>query len=204
MKLEGHILSLLEQLSRPQRGVFTTAGLKSLFQVVDVSSLNQKLRPYLVARILQRFCRGFYVTQNFSLESLSQQIAPDSVISFGTVLAKALLIGSIPQKTVYALKTGKSRTYSSRLGSVVHLGLKAPRSKTLVMLGSSWEQGIRYADKEKALLDVLYFYQLGRKFSFHIYSDIHYEILDRKKIERYLKHYKNPKFRQFVLGVLHG
>jgi hypothetical protein len=204
MKVDPQILSLIEKLSLRQRGIFTTQGLKNLFQIYDISSLNQKIRPYLEAKILQRFCRGYYVTKNFSLVDLSQRISPRSVISFGNVLAKELIIGSIPQKRTYAIKTGKSRTYTSHLGSITHLGLTIPLAKDLVTLGSHWDNGICYADKEKALLDVCYFYQRGHKFSFSIYSDIDYSLFDKRKVKKYLQHYKNPKFQQFVLGVLHG
>lgn len=204
MKLDPKTLSLIEKLATPQQGVFTIAGLKSLLQVSDISSLNQKLKPYLLAGILRRFCRGFYVTKNFSLEALSQRIYPDSTVSFGNVLAKKLIIGSIPEKTIYAVKKGKSRTFPSPWGSIVHLGFNSPQAEQLVSLGSHWEGGIRFADPEKAFLDVFYFYQKGRKFSFNVYSDINFDLLDKTKIKNYLQHYKNPKFQQFVWGVIHG
>ena len=204
MKLDTVILSRIEALATPQRGIFTIHGLKNLFQVSDVSSLNQKLKPYRKANILLRFSRGYYVTKNCDLEALSQRICPNSAISFGNVLAKELLIGAVPKKTVYATKAGKSRTYSSQPGHIVHLGFTGSQAGRLVSLGSHWEGGICYADKEKAFLDTLYFYQWGRKFSFNIYSDIHTSLLDKRKIKRYLRHYQNPKFQKFVLGVLHG
>lgn len=205
MKISPQIAAYLERFSPAQKGVFATSELKHLFQVADVVSLNQKLKPYLRSQILQRFCRGFYVTTNFSLEALSQKIAPRSVISFGNILAQEMVIGITPHQIVYAAKPGSSRTYSNpNLGTVVHLGFATATSKELLSFGKYWKNGICYADKEKAFLDTLYFYQWGRKFSFNIYSDMNQALLDQKKIKRYLKHYNNPKFQKFVWRVLHG
>jgi len=162
--------------------------------------LQQKLRPFLKAGVLFRFCRGFYVAKDFKLEALSQKIAPASAISFGSVLAKEMLIGSIPKKCVYAVKLGTSRTYKSPYGQVVHLGL----TESLWFGYSKWIKSVRYADKEKAFLDTLYFYQKGHKFSFNIYSDIQTDKLDLKILETYLEKYKNMRYRKFVEGVLSG
>ena len=135
------------------------------------------------------------------MEWLSQRICPDSAISFGSALAKEMLIGSIPQKTVYAVKIGKTRIYKSPLGQIVHFGFAAA-GKELWFGYEMAKNGIRYADMEKAFLDTLYFYQKGRKFSFNIYSDIQVDRLNPKKLQKYLMKYKNPKFRTFVQGVL--
>ena len=200
MNLNPQHLDSLRLLAPKHKGVFTLSDLSNLFLTKHPVALQQKLKPFLKAKILYRFCRGFYVTGDFSLEALSQKICPRSAISFGSVLAKEMLIGSIPQKTVYAVKVGKSRTYSSELGRVVHLGLLSE----LFFGYSQWREGICYADKEKAFLDLLYFYQKGRKFSFNIYSDIQTNRLDRNILKKYIGRYKNQKFKKFVEGLLNG
>jgi hypothetical protein len=123
----------------------------------------------------------------------------------GSILAKEMVIGSIPQKTVYAVKIGKSRTYKSPLGQVVHLGFANAQDAKQMWVGYSIQKdGIRRADKEKAFLDTLYFYQRGTRFSFNVYSDIQIDRLDSAKLNEYLTHYKNPKFIKFVEGVING
>ncbi len=204
MKIEPKLLLEFQTLALRQRGVFSVSDLANYFLTSTALALNRKLAPFLQSGILYHFCRGFYVAQDFSLEWLSQRICPKSAISFGSVLAKNLLIGSIPEKTVYAVKIGKSRIYRSPVGQVVHLGFSHILKKRIWFGYDSVEQGICYADKEKAFLDTLYFYQSGQKFSFNIYSDIHLDLLDQKKIEEYLKRYRNPKFVKFVEGVLNG
>lgn len=205
MKIEPKNWVALQSLSPKHHGVFSTYDLANLFLTKDSLGLSRKLKSFLKAGVLHRFCRGYYVTEDFDLESLSQRLCPHSAISLGTVLAKTRLIGNIPQKTVYAVKIGKTRVYQSTLASIVHLGYSSSSIGRNLWFGYSLgDVGIRYADKEKAFLDTLYFYQLGHKFSFNVYSDIAVERLDRKKIESYLKKYRNPKFVTFVKGVLDG
>lgn len=200
MKLDAEILGQILVLSPKHRGVFTIHDLMNLFLATRPVELQQKIKPFLKSGVLFRFCRGFYVTKDFDLETLSQKISPGSAISFGSVLAKELLIGSVPQKCVYAAKVGTSRVYNSQLGRVVHLGF----SESLWFGYSKWRRFVRYADKEKAFLDTLYFYQRGYKFSFNVYSDIQIDRLNLKVLESYLKRYKNRRFRKFVEGILHG
>ena len=191
----------LQALVPQYKGVFSIGDLKNLFLVLSVEQANQKLKPFLDSCFLSRVTRGFYVTKEFDLERLSARLCPGSSISLGSVLAKEMMIGSIPQKTVYAVKLGKTRVYRFGQGQVVHLGFT---KKDLWFGYDKYENGIRYADKEKAFLDTLYFYQLGAKFSFNVYSDINVKALDLKKVNVYLKGYKNPKFKIFVKGVLNG
>ncbi|OGQ05322.1 MAG: hypothetical protein A3F82_01100 [Deltaproteobacteria bacterium RIFCSPLOWO2_12_FULL_44_12] len=205
MKVDPQILLLFQTFAAKHRGIFTIHDLEGLFGTKQPVALQQKLRPFLQAKILSRFCRGFYVAKEFDLEWLSQRIAPDSAISLGTVLSREMVIGSIPQKTVYAVKVGKSRVYKSSLGQVVHLGFTGGDAKAMMAFGyKKMEKFIRYADKERAFLDALYFYQRGHKFSFNIYSDIQVKKLDQKIVNRYLVRYKNPKFVKFVEGVCHA
>lgn len=204
MKSMVENLMQLESLAPSYGGVFSASDLKNLFLSSSSEAANQKLKPFLKAGFLTRACRGFYVTKKFDLERLSARLCPDSAISFGNVLAQEMVIGSIPQKTVYAVKRGKSRTYRLPTGQIVHLGFTGGQNSNAWFGYDVYKQGVRYADKEKAFLDTLYFYQLGHRFSFNVYSDINVSVLDSKKIEEYLRKYKNPKFKQFVKGVLIG
>ena len=205
MKLDAQQLFLIQSLIPKHRGVFSASDLKAVFLVSDAIALARKVKPFLEAKGLFPFCRVFYVAPGFDPEWLSRRICPHSAISLGTVLAKEALIGSIPAKTVYAVKIGKSRHYRSSLGQVVHLGFSSVQTANDMWFGyDRFENGINYADKEKAFLDTLYFYQLGHKFSFNVYHDIAVDRLSRPILESYLARYKNPKFQTFVKGVIDG
>jgi len=204
MKSAAQLLQLLTTHYAASHGVFSTDELRALFGGTHEKSLQRAIHALQASGTLTRFCRGLYVTPDFDLEMVSQRLAPTSYISCGSVLARALIIGAVPQKTVYAVKQGSSRTYRSPVGAVVHFGL-GPRTRVLWCGFRTTASGICYADNEKAFLDTLYFYRSGYKFSFDVYSDVDLSRFDDARLRRYLRRYKNPKFVQFVKGVLaHG
>lgn len=190
---------LIQKYTADHRGVFTVSDLKNLLQEKDATLLYRQIKGLEQQNILKRFSRGIYITKDYDLEALSQRLCPESYISFGNILAKELVIGSVPQKTVYAVKIGKGRRYRSDVGEIVHFFITPS-----LFFGFKRQDGVNYADKEKAFLDTLYFYQKGQKFSFNIYHDINVDLLDQKKIRKYLTHYKNPKFIKFVKGVINA
>jgi hypothetical protein len=180
-------------------GVFSFSDLKNVFNEKTPLLLHRRIYALISVGALTRFKRGFYCTENFNLETLSQRLYPDSCISLGTVLARRLLIGSIPAKTVYAVKKGRNRTFYSPVGNLVYCGIAAN-----LLFGYEYENGRRYASAEKAFLDTLYFYQKGFHFSFNIFEDINFSALDAAKVRSFLKKYKNPKFITFAEGVISG
>lgn len=179
------------------RGVFSTADLRNLLDGVNEVTFFRRLKALRSLGVIRRFSRCFYITESFDLEALSARINPESCISFGNVLAKDLIIGSAPANTVTAVKCGRTRRYLSDAGNVVHLGI-APH----LMFGYTFRNGIRYADNEKALIDTLYYCRKGRRFSFDVYTDVNFALLNRARIDNYLKRYRNPRFVKFVKGVL--
>jgi len=174
-------------------GVFTVFDLRNLLAASSEVDLFRRIRRLESGGVLRRFCRGIYVTGTFSLEAVSCRINPESYISCGTILSRNMIIGSVPRYSVTAVKPGRNREYANDFGSVIQLGID-PR----LIFGVEFKQGIRRADSEKAYLDTLYFYQKGRRFSFDVYSDVNTGLLDKKKVRRYLKAYRNPKFVRFV------
>lgn len=179
------------------KGVFTLSDLKNLILAANPVDFYRQIRTLEENKILFSFVRGVYVCDDFDLEVVSQRLCKKSYVSLANVLAKELLIGTVPRNTVYAVKPGKARTYKTSFGTVIHLGM-APR----LFFGFQTQEGVNRADKEKAFLDTLYFYQKGLKTYFNIYQDINLTRLDRNKIKKYLKFYKNPRFIKFVKGVM--
>jgi len=190
---------LVEKWAAEFRGVFSLADLRNLLNPTSDVVLFQRLKKLRALGVIRRFSRAFYVTEGFSLETLSSRICPDSCISFSTVLADAMVIGSIPANTVTAVKSGPSREYLSEWGNVVHLGLADH-----LMFGYTVVDGVRYADKEKAFLDTVYYYQKGRRYSFDPYTDVNIDLLDRQRLRRYIGRYRNPGFATFVEGFLNA
>jgi hypothetical protein len=188
---------ILSSLAEQQRGVFSTADLRSVLADRHPASFARRVRALVHAGVLRRYVRGWYVTDRFDLLTLSQRLAPDSYISFGNLLARNLLIGADPQRQVMAAKPGRGRTYRALGFEVVHLGI-APH----LAFGYHIQEGVRFADSEKAMLDVLYFHLRGRRFFFDPFSDVDVSRLDPDRLRRYLARYRNPKFVAFATNVL--
>ena len=196
MKLESD-RRLIERLRDPQRGVFTTADLRTALADPHGAAFTRRVNRLLDAGILWRFTRGFYVTESFDLELLSCRIAPHSCVSFETVLAGELFIGPRPERRVVATKVGPGRTYAARGYEIEHLSLSQHLN-----FGCTSDGGIRRANAEKAVLDVLYFHLRGRSSTFDIYSDLRLDKLDRERLARYIERYRNPKYKSFARHVL--
>lgn len=184
-------------LANDQRGVFSTGDLEVALQDRHPASFARRVRALIEAGDLRRFLRGWYVTEQFDLPTLSQRLAPASYISFGNVLARSLLIGPRPDRQVMAARVGRSRRYGALGYGIVHLSI-APH----LDFGHSSIEGVRWADSEKATLDVLYFHLRGRRYIFDPFSDIDFSRLDRELLRSYLARYRNPKFTSFVNSVL--
>lgn len=190
-------LRIIERWAVGQRGVFSNADLLTALAERHRTAYSRRVRALQSNGVLRRFLRGWYVAKEFDLSTLSQRIAPDSYISFATVLAQSLLVGTSPERRIVAVKIGRTRTYAALGYEIVHVGI-TPR----LFFGFETRDGVRYADKEKAVLDVLYFHLRGRIYPFDPYSDIRFEGLDRRRIRKYLKRYENPKFVAFAEGFL--
>ena len=188
---------LIAELSPAQRGVFSTGDLRTALAERHPTAFGRRVGRLLDRGVLTRFTRGYYVARDFELPVLSQRIAPESCISFETVLARELVIGTNPTRRVVATKIGRTRSYRGHGFEVEHVGL-SPH----LAFGFHAFDGVRYADLEKAVLDVLYFHLRGRRYAFDLYSDMNLRKLDRDRIGRYLKRYRNPKFVAFARGVL--
>jgi len=181
------------------RGVFTIADLRNLLVPASDVSLFRRLKTLRSHGVLRKFSRCFYVAEDFDLEALSARISDESCISFGNVLARSLIIGSIPVNRVMAVKCGRSRQYLSSIGSVEHLRI-APH----LMYGYYFRDGIRYADNEKALLDTLYYLRKGRRFSFDVHRDVDFERLDQGRIAEYLERYRDRGFVSYARKIINA
>jgi hypothetical protein len=185
------------RVASAQRGVFTKADLQTLLAEPHPAAFTRRVQALERDRVLRRFTRGFYVTEAFELPTLSQRLAPNSYVSFGTVLARALLIGTRPERQLIAARVGRARTYRGLGYEVVHLHI-APH----LDFGHASVDGVEFADAEKAVLDVLYFHLRGRRYAFDPYSDIDFARLDQRRLATYLRRYRNPKFVAFAERVI--
>lgn len=189
---------LIQKYTLSMSGIFSIGDLSRLFGESNSVSLFRRIHNLEEAGIIFRFSRGIYVTAGFRPETLAARIIENSYLSLGTILAKELMIGSVPAMTLYAVRVGKNRIYEGPGLTVEYVGIAEP-----LFFGFRGDQGVRYATPEKALLDTLYFHLRGRSYSFNIYQDIDITRVNRLLIEQWLRKYRNPRFVSFVKGYLH-
>lgn len=190
-------VKIVEKFNENMRGVFTLSDLKAMFSFKNPILFYRCLANLEKAKVINRVSRGLYVADNFDPNALSQKICEQSYISFETVLAKNLIIGTLPKNQIKAIKIGKKREYKYQNLTITHYGVCEH-----LYFGYETIDGINYATKEKALLDTLYFYSKALKFYFDIYSDINLGCIDKNIVYKYLSNYKNPKFVKFVKKYL--
>jgi hypothetical protein len=188
---------ILQRLAGSQAGVFSLGDLRSALAEPHPAALFRRIDDLIDAGVLERCTRGVYVAEEFDLAVLSQRIAPDSAVSFETVLADALVIGPRPSTRISAIRSGRSRTYRVR-GFV----LEHHRLSEGLRFGEVSMDGVRRTVPEKALLDVLNFHLRGRRALFDLRSDVQLDRLDRGLLREYLDRYRNPRFIAFARDVL--
>ena len=103
----------IEELSPLQNGVFSNSDLKNIIMPKNNAYFYRIISKLIEAGFIERFNRNYYIAKDFKLSVLSQNICPDSYISFETILAENLIIGSVPEYRIRAVKKGPTRVYSN-------------------------------------------------------------------------------------------
>ena len=180
-------------------GVFAVQELSSLFETTSSVALHRRVTAFIQAGLLRRYCRGIYVAQEFDPLVLAQKVRPGSIVSLGSALAAHRMIGTESPFLISCVsaEVGKEFPGSPRIGYWTV-------SEDLLFGYDIVANGVRMADREKSLLDTLYFHIKGKRFHFDIFQDIHRDGLDRPKYETYLVRYRNPKFRSFARRYADG
>lgn len=182
-----------------QKGIFTYADLSNVISggspVANSRIISRLLRECVITKVQ----RGVYVTEGFDPWLLSATLEPDSYISMDSVLSRNGLVGVTPLDTVSVVALGgrKRRIKTKTQEIIVHAVTEE------LYFGFERRDGVNVADSEKAWLDTLYFYTKGRRYPFDPLREVNIRKLDKKKIEKYLKRYNNPKFVRFVKGLLY-
>ena len=194
------MIERVQKLGATMGGVFSYSD---LFNLMGASSelKNKRLIKRLVTEgFLFKIQRGFYTTKDPDLWVLTCRIKKNVCISMDSVLAKNGLTGTIPQSISAIYPGPRKKILNTPLGPIRFFSIK----KDLIFGVNTLPQGVRAANSEKAYLDILYYYLKGARFVVDPLRDIDLWKLDRIKIGRYLKHYRNPKFRRFVKGLVDG
>ena len=150
----------------------------------SLSTVYRQIEKLVQSKDLIKIKNSIYAAKNATLASIATRIFPNAYISTGTVLAKYNIIGSIPEKKIQLIDTGKPRIFNSELGTIQALSIKPE-----LFFGFERINGVLIATPEKAYLDTCYYYYKGKKFSFDLDTDINTSLLNIKLINQYLKKY---------------
>ncbi len=195
-------IPLAEKISRfsaDMGGVFTFADLWNLIGLNSADRTVKIVNRLIREGVLFKVQRGICVTKDADLWVLACRLKQNVCISMDSVLSKNGLIGTIPERSVSLTYPGNTQTLKTPVGRIRFFKIK----KELIFGTLRGPNGIIVADNEKAYLDLLYYYNKGGQFVADPLKDVSLWKLDLKKVKRYLRSYKNPKFRKFVEGLIH-
>ena len=182
--MELSLLNSIRTLAQDLDGVFSITDLEVILNEKSGATFYRAINQLVSSAELIKVKRGLYATKSATLATLSNRIYPQSYISTGTVLAKNLLIGSVPARKIQAIKVGAPRIFRSPLGTIEFLSI-APK----LYFGFERNNNANWATPEKAFLDVCYYFYKRKKFSFDPFSDIAVEDLKRATINQFLRKY---------------
>lgn len=189
----------IDKYSGELGGVFTFGDIWNLAGMNSSDRTAKIILRLVREKILYKIRRGLYVTATPDLWVLVTRLKAKTCISMDSVLARNGVIGTIP-KGVSAIYPGNPKIFATPFGNIRFFKIK----KTLLFGFQTLPNGVVVADNEKAYLDSLYYYMKGARFVFDPQKDIDLGLLDQTRLRKYLKRYKNPRFRRFVEGLHHG
>lgn len=186
--------------SKDLGGVFTFSDLWNLIGLASSDRTAKVVNRLVRDGVLLKIRRGLYVVKSADLWVLASRLREGSYVSLDSVLARNGLIGTVPSRSVSAVSTGNPKTVETPVGKIRYFKIQP----ALFFGFTKAPMGVRVADSEKAYLDLLYYHVKGARFVVDPLKDIDLWKLDRAKVRKDLKRYRNPKFRRFVEGILRG
>lgn len=194
------IAEKIQRLSPETGGVFSYADLSNIVASGSAVKNSRVISRLIKGEIILKVQRGFYTTKTFDMWLLASRLAPDCYISMDTVLAKEGIIATVPKYSISAVRAAKrNKTIKTQLGEIIFHSI----DQSLIFGITTTNRGINVATAEKAYLDLLYFYQKGKRFVIDPLKEINTSKLNKKVIKKYLTRYRNPKFVAFVKGLIY-
>lgn len=200
MTTNFNIVQKLMLLGKDLGNILTSTDLYNIIGADNPLTNKIKIRNLIQDNIIIKAKRGLYALPGFDLWRLADQVKSQSYISMISVLAKNGLIGTSPDNSAFVVCLGLQKNITILNKRINFYTIQ----KDLFFGFTTDKNGVRIADSEKAYLDLLYYHLRGYKFIIDPLSEVRIELLNQKKINLYLKKYKNPKFITFVKGVLYG
>lgn len=194
----SEIIQKIQSLAPEMGGVFSFSDLYNIIGLFSSDRTAKVIFRLVRENLLIKVRRGIYATHGPDLWVVASRLKANACISMDSVLAKNGFIGTLPAKSVSLIYPGNTQTMVTPVGRFRFFKIK----RELLFAAQKLTNGMIASDSEKAFLDMLYYHLKGAKFVVDPRTDVDLWKLDIKKIKRYLKSYRNPKFIKFVKGVL--
>ena len=194
------IVQKIQRMTPDMGGVFNFSDLWNIIGLGSSDRTAKVITRLIHEEILFKVRRDIYATKDPNLWLLASRFKKNACISMDSVLAKNGLIGTLPTRSVSLIYPGNPQTRETSFGRLRYFKIK----KDLLFGTQKILAGITVADNEKAYIDLLYYHLKGARFAINPVKDVDIWKLDRKKIKKYLRAYKNPKFVKFVEGLIHA
>ena len=175
-------IDILKKLKTLGKSYFTIADFEKIFRL-NKESLYVTLNRLVKSGILRRLKRGIYevIFSEGQMEEIANQLYWPSYLSFETALARYGIMSQIPYTLTFA---------TSRKSKKIILGgieIEYRQIKKELFWGYRLQNKVLIAEPEKALLDQIYLFSLG-KASVN-FEEWDFRQLKKEKLFKFLKPY---------------
>lgn len=190
------LFNLSRTLEQFPDGLFTTTELVKLFPKVSLNTLYARLKRLKNHGAILELKHGQYLlsSKNPSDFTIANFLYAPSYVSLESALSMKSIITGFPHQ-ITSVTTKKTRTFTldNKEFAFHHL-------PTRWFFGFEKINRELIADKEKALLDFLYFCFKGLRQADK--NELDLSEVNRKKIQEYLKIINNARFTKFVKKII--
>lgn len=173
-------IALIKKLNDFRKSYFTVADLEKILELKR-DSLYVTLSRLVRSGLLLRSARNVYTlfTDPFRVEKIASELYFPSYLSFEYALSYYSILSQVPFTVTFATSRP---TKKMTIGGVA---IEFSHLKKDLFFGYVLKDGKYIAEKEKALLDLLYMVSMGKRAIDT--EELDFESIDRKKLEEYAR-----------------
>ncbi len=187
-------IEVFRKLKEMGKGFYTVADLEKITGLKK-NSLYVSLKRWVEMGLLERVAQGIYVPagERVEMEKIAMELYPPCYVSFESALFKYGVLNQMPFTLTLATtrKTRRLRIYGREV--------EFRKLKEDLFFGFEEIKGVYYALPEKAFLDLIYFYIMGKVFC--DFDEMDLRKLNREKMLSFATSFPQ-RVREFVKNEL--
>ncbi len=187
------ITEIIRILKEKQIGLFSLADFERLFNIKNRQTLYKKISRLEKKKLIEKLIKGKYLfflntVNDFTIANYLYQ---PSYISLESALSFYGIITGFSYK-LFSITTKKSRSFD-----IDNKELQYCQINPNLFWGYEKKEDFLIADKEKALLDFLYFYLKGLRSGLE-WKELDLTEIDKQKLIRYTKRFNNSRLLSII------